>query len=224
MKAVSKRLRSRRIVIFRFDANIYSAKRRIIRLPSAQGRKKGSAEWTTQAGPWQTELFRSRAAEYSGPKVCSPYFNEYREQCGDNCSLDSRLETIASPCEHYRTVWMAADSYRVEVHITKWILARIMSELSRIYRSPPWNNLENLLYPRGFPQISMQYGTSCSPFIPSFDATRRRYCFLSALLLLTRWLSEQIMRDLRLSDTWTSRSASNPPLLFELVPGHLTFF
>ena len=29
-------------------------------------------------------------------------FNEYREQCRDNCGLGSRFETIASSCEHYR--------------------------------------------------------------------------------------------------------------------------
>lgn len=40
-------------------------------------------------------------------------FNEYREQCGDNCGLGSRLETIASSCEHYREFWMGVDSYRV---------------------------------------------------------------------------------------------------------------
>lgn len=40
-------------------------------------------------------------------------FNEYREQCGDNCGLGSRLRTIASSCEHYREFWMGVDSYRV---------------------------------------------------------------------------------------------------------------
>lgn len=40
-------------------------------------------------------------------------FNEYREQCGDNCGLGSRLQTIASSCEHYREFWMGVDSYRV---------------------------------------------------------------------------------------------------------------
>lgn len=40
-------------------------------------------------------------------------FNEYREQCGDNCGLGSRLRTIASSCEHYREFWMGVDSYRI---------------------------------------------------------------------------------------------------------------
>ena len=59
--------------------------------------------WKVNEGP--TRLYLS-----SKDGKC---FNEYREQCGDNCGLGSRLQTIASSCEHYREFWMGVDSYRV---------------------------------------------------------------------------------------------------------------
>lgn len=59
--------------------------------------------WKVNEGP--TRLYLS-----SKDGKC---FNEYREQCGDNCGLGSRLRTIASSCEHYREFWMGVDSYRV---------------------------------------------------------------------------------------------------------------
>lgn len=59
--------------------------------------------WKVNEGP--TRLYPS-----SKDGKC---FNEYREQCGDNCGLGSRLQTIASSCEHYREFWMGVDSYRV---------------------------------------------------------------------------------------------------------------
>ena len=119
-------------------------------------------------------------------------FNEYREQCGDNCGLGSRLETIASSCEHYRAFWMGVDSYRVEVHVTKWILARIMSELYGIYRPSRWNNLELAailfapLLPPLFLSLStwrdtMQYGENRRWLLPRLarEKERNRRLFFS---------------------------------------------